>query len=741
MLAIYAGTLFLSAALMFLVQPMFGRMALPLLGGSPAVWNTQVVFCQSVLLFGYLYAHVTSRWLGIKRQALVQCFLIFLPLLLFPIGIPEGQIPPEEVNPTFWLLTLLSVTLGLPFFVVATTSPMLQEWFSVTGHPKGGDPYFLYAASNAGSLVGLLGYPLLLEPYFHLQDQSWAWGMGYGFLILLTLTCALTVWRSSRSLTHDQAESLGRDVTELTVGNPGPVTFSRPIRWMLGAFVPSSLMLSVTTYLSTNIAPVPLLWVLPLSIYLLTLILVFARRTLVPHTLMVRIFPMVALPLSIIIILQATQPIWLMVSIHLISLFVIAMVCHGVVANDRPATTHLTEFYLWVSLGGVVGGVFNAVLAPIFFSTLLEYPLVLVAGALLLAWPEKGQQFPYRWFDAALPAGLGILAVGLILGVETFRWAAHPLSQAVMFGVPATICYSFATRPLRFGLGLGALLLASSFYTQGAGSVLYRQRTFFGVHSILVDSQQRYHLLSHSGTLHGKQSLDPSRECEPLTYYHTTGPLGQLFETLEDQTAQWRVAAVGLGAGSIASYRRPGQEWTFYEVDPTVVELARDSGYFTYLSECSTDIKVVLGDARLSLAKEPGNQFELLVLDAYNSDSVPIHLITQEALRLYLNKITDHGLIIFHISNQYLDLTPVVANLAQDLGLVCFLRNDLSLSEQERQLGKEPSQWAIMARHLEDLGGLASDPVWQRLEGSGGPVWTDNYSSIFRVLKWNPDTF
>ena len=741
MLAIYAGTLFLSAALMFLVQPMFGRMALPLLGGSPAVWNTQVVFCQSVLLFGYLYAHVTSRWLGIKRQALVQCFLIFLPLLLFPIGIPEGQIPPEEVNPTFWLLTLLSVTLGLPFFVVATTSPMLQEWFSVTGHPKGRDPYFLYAASNAGSLVGLLGYPLLLEPYFHLQDQSWAWGMGYGFLILLTLTCALTVWRSSRSLTHDQAESLGRDVTELTVGNPGPVTFSRPIRWMLGAFVPSSLMLSVTTYLSTNIAPVPLLWVLPLSIYLLTLILVFARRTLVPHTLMVRIFPMLALPLSIIIILQATQPIWLMVFIHLISLFVIAMVCHGVVANDRPATTHLTEFYLWVSLGGVVGGVFNAVLAPIFFSTLLEYPLVLVAGALLLAWPEKGQQFPYRWFDAALPAGLGILAVGLILGVETFRWAAHPLSQAVMFGVPATICYSFATRPLRFGLGLGALLLASSFYTQGAGSVLYRQRTFFGIHSILVDSQQRYHLLSHSGTLHGKQSLDPSRECEPLTYYHTTGPLGQLFETLEDQTAQWRVAAVGLGAGSIASYRRPGQEWTFYEVDPTVVELARDSGYFTYLSECSTDIKVVLGDARLSLAKEPGNQFELLVLDAYNSDSVPIHLITQEALRLYLNKITDHGLLIFHISNQYLDLTPVVANLAQDLGLVCFLRNDLSLSEQERQLGKEPSQWAIMARHLEDLGGLASDPVWQRLEGSGGPVWTDNYSSIFRVLKWNPDTF
>ena len=740
MLIIYPVTLFLSAALMFLVQPMFGKMALPLLGGSPAVWNTQVVFCQGVLLFGYLYAHLTSGWLGIRRQALMQCFLIFFPLLLLPIGIPQGQIPPGEANPTFWLLSLLLVTLGLPFFVVATISPMLQTWFSATRHPKAGDPYFLYAASNAGSLVGLLGYPLLLEPYLQLQAQTWVWGAGYGFLIVLTLACALTVWRSSESSTQDRSESTDTHPTEPSVENPGPVTFARLIRWILGAFVPSSLMLSVTTYLSTNIAPVPLLWVLPLSIYLLTFILVFARRTLVPHTFMVRIFPMVALPVSIVIILQATQPIGLMVVIHLISLFVIAMVCHGVVANDRPATTHLTEFYLWVSLGGVLGGIFNAFLAPVLFSSLLEYPLVLVASALLLAWPGKGQRFSYKWFDFAFPAGLGVLAAGLILGVENFQWAAHPLSQAVMLGVPATLCYSFSTRPLRFGLGLGALLLASSFYTQGAGSVLHRERTFFGVHSILVDSQERYHLLSHGGTLHGKQSLDPSRECEPLTYYHTTGPLGQLFAVLEGQAAQWQVAAVGLGAGSIASYRRPGQEWTFYEVDPTVVQLARDPRFFTYLSKCSTDIEVVLGDARLSLAREPSNQFDLLVLDAYNSDSVPIHLITQEALQLYLDKITDRGLIIFHISNQYLDLTPVVANLAQDLGLVCFLKNDLFLSEQERLLGKEPSQWAIMARHPEDLGDLIKDPGWQRLESSGGPVWTDSYSSIFRLLKWNPDS-
>ena len=735
LIAIYAVTLFVSAALMFLVQPMFGKMALPLLGGSPAVWNTQVVFCQCVLLLGYLYAHVTARWLGIRRQALIQCLLIFLPFLVFPIGIPEGQIPPPEVNPIFWLLSLLFVTLGLPFFVVATTSPMLQNWFSATSHPKAGDPYFLYAASNAGSLVGLLGYPALFEPYFHLEDQGWAWEAGYGLLVFLMLACTVTVWTSPTSRTHGRSRSTGRENTELSLTHPMPVTFSRPLRWMLGAFVPSSLMLSVTTYLSTNIAPVPLLWVIPLSLYLLTLILVFARKRLVPHAVLVRILPGVVLPLSIIIILQATQPMGLMVAIHLIALFVTSMVCHGAVANDRPETARLTEFYLWISLGGVVGGAFNAFLAPVLFPSLVEYPLVLVLSLLFLAWPERGKRFGYKWSDVAFPAGLGVLAGGLILGVETLQLAASSLSQALMWGVPATICYSFSARPIRFALGLGALLLASSLYTQGEGIVLHRQRTFFGVHRILLDSQGPYHLLSHSGTLHGKQSLEPPRRCEPLTYYHTTGPLGQLFTAFRDEAEQWHVAAVGLGAGSIASYGRPGQTWTFYEVDPTVVQLALDPNYFTYLSDCSTDVKVVLGDARLSLTRESSKQFELLVLDAYNSDSIPIHLITQEALRMYLDKITDHGLLIFHISNQYLDLRPVLGNLAQDQGLVCLLQNDLTLSEQQRRLGKEPSQWAVMARNLEDLGPLIDDPRWERLEGSGGRVWTDSYSSIFSVLK------
>ena len=738
MLAIYSTTLFLSAALMFMVQPMFGKMVLPLLGGSPAVWNTEVAFCQGILLLGYLYAHLTARWLGIRRQAFLHCFVVFLPLLLLPIDIPQGQSPPNVGNPVPWLLTLLTMALGLPFFVVATISPMLQKWFSSTDHPTAGDPYFLYAASNSGSLIGLLGYPVLLESYFQLQDQGWAWGVGYGLLILLTLVCAVTVLRSpapkAPSFPDEGLDSVPENRAE-------PLAPRRRLRWILGAFVPSSLMLSVTTYLSVNIAPVPLLWVIPLSIYLVTFILVFARRTIIPHGGMVRIFSVAILPLIIVIIFQATQPIWLMIGIHLAGFFVIAMVCHGAVARDRPDPAHLTEFYLWISLGGVLGGVFNAIVAPMVFPTVTEYSLVLVLSVLLLAWNEGGIRRPYQWLDLALPASLGVAAAGLIYLFETLDVATGPLAQVVMFGIPAAACYGFSKRPLRFGLSLGALFLASSLYSGGQGTILHAERNFFGIHKVLLDREGGYHLLSHSGTLHGRQSLEGSRRCEPLSYFHATGPLGQVFAALGDRTAHWRVGAIGLGTGSIASYKQPDQQWIFFELDPTVVEIASNSDYFTYLSDCSQGIRVIPGDARVSLSGLTDDRFEMIVLDAYSSDSIPIHLITREALQLYLDKLTEEGLLVFHLSNRYLDLRSVVANLAQDAGLAYRLQDDLSLSQEERSLGKESSRWAILARHPASFGRLANDPRWRLVEETAEQVWTDSYSSIFSVLNWSGEGF
>jgi len=738
MLPLYATTLFLSAALMFLVQPMFGKMVLPLLGGSPAVWNTEVAFCQGILLLGYLYAHLTARWLGIRRQACLQCFVIFLPLLLLPIDIPEGQAPPSVDNPVSWLLALLTMALGLPFFVVATISPMLQKWFSSTDHPMAGDPYFLYAASNTGSLIGLLGYPVLMEPFFQLRIQGWMWSAGYGLLILLTLICAVTALRSPLSTAEVPA---GTKPDSVWKEGSRPPRLRRRLGWVLGAFVPSSLMLSVTTYLSVNIAPVPLLWVIPLAIYLVTLILVFARKALIPQGAMVRVFSAAILPLIIVIIFQATQPIWLMVGIHLASFFVIAMVCHGSLARDRPDPNHLTEFYLWISFGGVLGGAFNAVVAPMIFPTLTEYSLVLVLSALLQAWSQGEFRRTFQWFDLTLPAGLGVAAGTLIFLFETLDVAAGPLAQVAMFGIPAAVCYGFSKRPLRFGLSLGALFLASSLYSGGQGTLLHTERNFFGIHKVLLDPEGSYHLLSHSGTLHGRQSLEASRPCEPLSYYHASGPLGQVFAAVKEQSPHWRVGAIGLGAGSIASYKQPDQQWIFFELDPTVVKIAFNSNYFTYLNDCSQDVRVIPGDARLSLSRQPDHQFEMILLDAYSSDSIPIHLITREALQLYLDKLTEKGILVFHLSNQYLDLRSVVANLAHDAGLAHLMQDDVSLSRQERSLGKEFSRWAIMARDPETFGKLATDPRWGRMEETQGQVWTDNYSSIFSVLNWNGGGF
>ncbi len=375
------------------------------------------------------------------------------------------------------------------------------------------------------------------------------------------------------------------------------------------------------------------------------------------------------------------------------------------------------------------------------FPTLTEYSLVLVLSALLQAWRQGEFRRTFQWFDLTLPAGLGVAAGTLIFLFETLDVAAGPLAQVAMFGIPAAVCYGFSKRPLRFGLSLGALFLASSLYSGGQGTLLHTERNFFGIHKVLLDPEGSYHLLSHSGTLHGRQSLEASRLCEPLSYYHASGPLGQVFATVKERSPHWRVGAIGLGAGSIASYKQPDQQWIFFELDPTVVKIAFNSNYFTYLNDCSQDVRVIPGDARLSLSRQPDHQFEMILLDAYSSDSIPIHLITREALQLYLDKLTEKGILVFHLSNQYLDLRSVVANLAHDAGLAYLMQDDVSLSRQERSLGKEFSRWAIMARDPETFGKLATDPRWGRLEETQGQVWTDNYSSIFSVLNWNGGGF
>lgn len=754
MLIIFTLTMFLSATLLFLVQPMFARMVLPLLGGSPAVWNTAMVFYQTLLLAGYLYAHLITQRLKPQRQALLQSGLVLLPILLLslPIQIPADWTPPAGTNPIPWLLLVMAVTVGLPFFVVATTSPLLQAWFARTGHRDAADPYFLYAASNIGSMLALLSYPALVEPGMALYDQTILWMLGYVLLLLLVITCGLIVTNRVRAI---EAGALPAASAVRPAPQPDhqrgapratPLSPLRRARWVLLAAVPSSLMLSVTTYLSTNIATMPLLWVIPLALYLLTFVIVFAKRPLIPHRLMVRALPILLLPLLIAVIAQASDPLVLLFPLHLATFFVAAMVCHGELAADRPAATHLTEFYLWMSVGGAVGGIVNALLAPLLFATVVEYPLALALVGFLLPVlnssetaqpnaPHGAQRTRRR--DLALPLGLGVLTAALIVGVPALGIAPGPLRLALVFGLPMLLCFSFSRRPLRFGLGLAAILLASVLYQGDQGRLLYAERSFFGVSRVLLDHSGQYRLLAHGSTLHGTQSIDPARAREPLTYYYANGPLGQLFERYRGPYAPQRIAAVGLGVGSVACYRQPDQEWTFYEIDPVVVRIAADPRFFSFMQECAGDASVVLGDARLSLAGgSAAPAYDLMIMDAYSSDAIPVHLLTREALALYLSRLAPDGILAFHISNRYLDLAPVLATLAADADLTGLIQRDLGISRADSARGKRASEWVVLARNDTALRPLSGDTRWQPLVAAPAtPLWTDDYSSLLRVLR------
>lgn len=731
-LALYTATIFVSATLLFLIQPLFARMVLPLLGGAPAVWNTAMVFYQAMLLAGYSYAHFSTRLLGERRQAMLHVALLFLPLLALPIGIPAGWTPPTASNPIPWLLTLLLVGVGLPFFVVSTSSPLLQRWFARTGHRAAADPYFLYAASNLGSMLALASYPLLFEPHLRLHSQSWIWTIGYGLLVVLTTCCAFLLRRAPVTDSRPASISVSNETARISIDWP------RRIRWILLAFAPSSLMLSVTTYLSTDIAAVPLLWIIPLALYLLTYILVFASKPLLPHHLMARAFPIVLLPLIIVIVARANQPVSLLIPLHLLTFFVATMVCHGELARSRPDAHHLTEFYLWMSVGGVLGGIFNALLAPLLFDSVIEYPLTLVLVCLLsprLATSPTRRLSP-RTLDVVFPLSLAGLTLAMIAVAGLLEVSAGPLSTGMMFGLPTLLCFSFSRRPVRFGLGVAAVLLAGALHLGPHGQVLYSERSFFGVHRVTLAPNTNAHMLMHGSTLHGMQSLEPEQRLDPLTYYYQTGPVGQAFSLLP-QARSTAVGVVGMGTGSITCYGQPGQQWTLYEIDPAVERIARDTRFFTFLRDCPPDKQVVLGDARLSLKSAADHQYGMLILDAYSSDAIPLHLVSREALQLYLAKVADDGVLLFHISNRHLDLEPVLTNLAEDAGLASRIIDDGAISQEDATRGKTASKWFIMARQSSHLGALATDPRAQVPRGQiDAGVWTDDFSSLLSVFKW-----
>jgi hypothetical protein len=754
---LFALVTFLNAALLFAVQPMFTKMVLPLLGGTPMVWNTCLLFFQAALLLGYLYAHASSQWLRPAAQGVVHLVLLLSALAVLPLSVSSASVPPAGVTvPVFWLLTLLAVSLGLPFVLLSAGAPMFQRWFASTRHPAADNPYVLYVASNLGSFVALLAYPTLIEPWLRVSEQSRAWlGLYYALLVLVGVVWWMTNrWARSFDSTGKEMVMLAGELTNTLPGGGAPPVPENPadpvapiapaptrpaivpnaawrLRWVLLSFAPSSLLIGVTTYLSTDVAAVPLLWVVPLALYLLTFVIVFARRPLAPRrfTLDFQLF----MGLVVLLIIGMTAMSLRVLALHLIGFFVTALVCHRELADTRPQAQHLTEFYLWMSLGGMLGGVFNVLVAPVVYDRVLEYPFALIVAYGLR--PAIGRYSTSRLsqvLDLALPLLLyGAMRASFHIELPAGKWATA--GTWTLLAVSALVASSFYKRPLRLALGAAAVFFAVDHRDPPGAGLVYQDRSFFGVYR--VHRWGEYLVLQHGTTTHGAQNLSPGRVREPLTYYYRGGPLGDVFAVLTDSTAVREVALVGLGAGSTACYAHAGEVWTFYEIDPVVVDIARSGRLFTYLRDCAPQSRIVVGDARLSLIQAPDSGFDLIVLDAFSSDAIPVHLMTREALALYLSKLKPDGAVAFHISNRYLDLEPVLVELARDARLA-GATGDFNASQEDKTAMYYASRWVVLAREAATLAPLVKDRGWRVLPPSADVrVWTDDFSDIVDIIK------
>ena len=736
---LFSVTLFLSSALLFVVEPMFAKMVLPLLGGTPATWITCMLFFQTALLAGYAYAHWSTSRLG-RGQRLLHLLLALVAVAVLPVVVPSGWTPRAAESPVLWLIGLLAVSVGLPFFVLSATAPLLQRWFAASDHPLAGDPYFLYRASNVGSMLALLAYPAVVEPRLRLAEQGRWWAVGYLVLVVLTVACALATRNSpsqARAWPGADGATTETAATETAAAAvPPPLGLARRARWVALAFVPSSFMLAATTYITTEIAAVPLLWVIPLAIYLLSFVLVFSRRPFLFAGLTVHLQTVLVLELVFLVLLGATQPVLLVVVTILMALLLSAVVCHSRLAEDRPPSSQLTEFYLWIALGGALGGFFNAVVAPLVFRGIVEYPLA-IAAACLLRPPRRGASTTARsrQLDVLIPVGVGALTVA-VGRLAVSAGLAVLAARGVAVALALLVCGVVSARPVRFGLAIGAVLLAGSVPLGSHTNTLYADRTFFGVLRVKADEDAHLHLLIHGTTVHGAQSTESSRRLEPLTYYDRRGPVGDVFAHVTAAATTSHVGVIGLGIGTLACYGRTGQHWTFYEIDPAVERVARDPRLFTYLRDCPPTTDVVLGDARLSLTRVSHASFGLIVVDAFNSDSIPVHLITRQALALYLDRLSDGGVIMFNITNRYLDLRSVVGELARNAGLAAIVRDDLHTTAADEAGTKRGSMWVVMARDRADFGNLVDDPRWKPLRARpGARVWTDDFSNLFDALR------
>ena len=731
-LALYAATLFLSAVLIFAIQPMFAKMVLPKLGGSPSVWSVAMVVFQTALFLGYVYSHLLMRALKPRRAVIVHLAFLVVVTMTLPLGIAKGFTTPPDHWVTLWLVGLFFLSIGLPFVALAASAPLLQNWFTGTGHIQAANPYVLYAASNIGSFAGLLAYPFLFEPLLPLQTQLSLWTIGYFVLIPLIAVAAVLAFGPDRNTSAAKAATERRPSAK------------QCLSWTVLAALPSALVIAVTAYISTDLAAAPFLWVLPLALYLLTFVAVFRERPWVEHVTIQRLLPYGVVPLAISAF-PTYRALWLvMIPLHLFIFVLIALACNGEAYRTRPDRSRLTDFYLWISFGGSLGGIFAGLIAPNVFNNTYEYPLLLGAALLLLP-----RMFEGGWEQFVSGAGPGPIAATIIAMIGVIMGVAFDLRPVLGVEISGRVVFIilvflaalmlFNTRRVVRYFGWVVLaLLVMRLWTPGVKPLL-TTRSFFGVLQVAETVDRTHYILSHGTTVHGVERVRDASGTpvvgrpEPLTYYYVGGPISDAIEATRGVHGMLgHVAVIGLGAGSLACYRLAGEQWTFFEIDPEVVRIARDPKLFRFLSACAPTASVVVGDARLTLAATP-ERYDLIVLDAFSSDAIPVHLLTREAFAVYLSHLTPNGVIVAHVSNRSLELVSVVAAVGAAGRLVAYVKFDRAALDPSRTY-RQISNVVVLARKSADLGDLPTRDGWHPALDRGVAAWTDDYSNVLGAL-------
>lgn len=732
----FTTSMLLSALLLFFVQPMFTKMVLPLLGGSSGVWNTAMVFFQAVLLGGYLYAHLLTKFFKFKTQILIHGLIMLFSIIFLPIAVPTDWAQPATGTPVFWVIGLFTVALGMPFFALSANAPLMQKWFSYTSHKKSDDPYFLYAASNVGSLLSLLSYPILIEPFFKVSAQSFAWAFGFVVLMIALMMCGLMAYRFkdiSKLSSFSIEKPENQDVAEY-------VKPSDRVFWTLCAMIPSGLMLAVTTHITSNVASAPLLWVLPLALYLLTFINAFAPKPYISTKILSYLF----LPIACLMIVSAKLHIanyigvGLETVLHLIGFFIITQFCHNRLAENRPSAKHLTEFYFFMSLGGVLGGACVALVAPLVFVNSYEYTVMIVASAFVVSI----NGFSYKLTKQTVLI-LSVLFIGalFLLGFGPTIEDGVFSKLLLVYSVSLLVLYMiFNPVYLKGPIWLFSIWALVSSFTVNAGSNIFEDRSFFGISRVTSEQidEGLVHVFIHGNTVHNSQLRGAANEKNPLSYYAPEGSFGQAIDAVRADKGPLKVAAIGLGAGALACHIQKNEDWVFYEIDPLVEKMARDPSLFSFIDKCAPDVPIRIGDARLTLADEAKGKHDLIIVDAFSSDAIPAHLMTMEALALYQSLLKEDGFVFFHTSNRNLDVTSVAINVAEASGYASrsinfksdktMKHNSLVTDSIAVMVGKDDSLDRIFTRY----------PDWKKRKGNPiVGVWSDDFTHILGAYLAN----